>query len=342
MANFRLSKTEEIREQITQEQQRQILAYYRELYEEARSQLKSNRGLSEERLVLLMRRIENRMQEINNDIENDVVYSMETVCQSAVEEQREMLSAMGFASDTVAIAFQNVPLRVVESIQQGTVYQKGWTLSNAIWKNTREEQQKLQNIIATGTAQGKSAYEIAKDLEKYVKPGAAKQARTIYGWKYRKDSHGNWIYMRDSKGNILYDENGNPIRKRYRDSYYPGRVDYNALRLSRTMTSHAYQQSFERVNRNDPFVIGYKWLTSNFHSRICPLCLERAETDQYGLGVGVFPKDELPLDHPNGMCTFEAVMPDSMEEIAERIARWYESPVGTYPEIDNYAMDFLR
>ena len=96
------------------------------------------------------------------------------------------------------------------------------------------------------------------------------------------------------------------------------------------------------MNRNDPFVIGYRWLTSNFHGRMCDICRERAETDQYGLGTGVFPKDALPLDHPNGMCTFEAVMLDDMKTIAQKIGMWYNSPVGTYPDIDRYVLDFVQ
>lgn len=132
------------------------------------------------------------------------------------------------------------------------------------------------------------------------------------------------------------------VGEEIKDSFYFGQVDYNAQRLARTMISHAYQQSFENVNRNDPFVIGYRWLTSNFHGRVCDICRERAETDQYDLGTGVFPKDALPLDHPNGMCTFEAVMPDDMKTIAQKIGMWYNSPVGTYPEIDRYVLDFIQ
>ena len=178
-------------------------------------------------------------------------------------------------------------------------------------------QDDLSKIISFGTAQGKSAVEIAKELERYVDPSARKQAKTIQSWRY--------------------DKAGNKIK----DSVYFGKIDYNALRLARTLISHAYQQSFENVNRNDPFVIGYRWLTSNFHGRVCEICRERSETDQFGLGIGVFPKDQLPIDHPNGMCTFEAVIPDSMTDIARKIGQWYQAPIGTYPDIDRYALDFV-
>ena len=107
------------------------------------------------------------------------------------------------------------------------------------------------------------------------------------------------------------------------------------------MVSHAYQQTFANTNKNNPFVVGYRWLNSNFHGRVCEVCKEYATTDHHGLGVGIFPKDDFPLDHPNGMCTFEAVMSDDMDTIADRIGLWYQSPYGTFPDIDRYAQDFV-
>lgn len=113
---------------------------------------------------------------------------------------------------------------------------------------------------------------------------------------------------------------------------YPGtakKVDYNAQRLARTMVSHAYQQSFVQTTIKNPFVTKYKWEASN-SSRLCELCASRD-------GV-LFEKDELPLDHPNGMCTFTAVT-DSMVDIADRIADWVEGK--SDPELDDYE-DYLR
>lgn len=113
---------------------------------------------------------------------------------------------------------------------------------------------------------------------------------------------------------------------------YPGvakQVDYNAQRLARTMVSHAYQQSFVRTTQPNPFVTKYKWLASN-SGRVCELCGSRD-------GV-LFDKDDLPLDHPNGMCTFIAVMPDSLVDIADRISDWTQG--ADDPELDRYS-EFL-
>lgn len=109
---------------------------------------------------------------------------------------------------------------------------------------------------------------------------------------------------------------------------YPGTakvVDYNAQRLARTMVSHAYQQAFIRTTRKNPFVTKYRWLSSNSH-RVCELCASR--------DGAYFPKDDLPLDHPNGMCTYVAVMEDSMVDIADRIADWAQGKHD--PALDEY------
>lgn len=105
-------------------------------------------------------------------------------------------------------------------------------------------------------------------------------------------------------------------------------VDYNAQRLARTMVSHAYQQSFVRVTQKNPFVTKYQWLASN-SDRTCEICEERDGQ--------LFEKDDLPLDHPNGMCTFLAVIEDSPEQIADRLADWVEGKED--PDLDTWAKD---
>lgn len=114
---------------------------------------------------------------------------------------------------------------------------------------------------------------------------------------------------------------------------YPGTnkvVDYNAQRLARTMVSHAYQQAFVRITKPNPFVTKYRWLASN-SNRVCELCNSRD-------GV-LFEKDDLPMDHPNGMCTFTAVIDQPMTDIADRIADWALGQPD--PELDTFAQ-FLQ
>lgn len=97
---------------------------------------------------------------------------------------------------------------------------------------------------------------------------------------------------------------------------YPGtkkRVDYNAQRLARTMIGHAYQQSVAATTENNPFIDGILWISG--HTRTtCEICEER-----HGK---VFPADKLPLDHPNGKCSFAPQVDRSMDDIADELADW--------------------
>lgn len=317
---FNLNNSEKIRRGLTKTMQREIKNFYDDLLKEINTKINayssSNKSLTKQQLILLKRDIENSIENINKKVKQTVIGNMRIISESVVEDTHDFLLRSGFKESEALQAFMYVPDQIVKIIVTGQIYKKPWSLDGAIWGYNKQTQKIINNIISSGTAQGKSAYEIAKDLEKYVKPTASKKNRTISSWYTNSDG------------------------KKVKENFYFGRVDYNAQRLARTMVSHAYQESFERVNEKDPFVIGYQWDISNFHGRVCEICRGRAEQNDYGLGIGVFPKDQLPLDHPNGMCTFEAVIPDSMDDIARKIGEWYKSPVGTFPDIDEYANDF--
>ena len=108
---------------------------------------------------------------------------------------------------------------------------------------------------------------------------------------------------------------------------YKKQVDYNAQRLARTLVQHSYQQSFIAATKNNPFITEYVWISNG--SRVCELCMSR--DGQH------YKKDELPMDHPNGMCVMEPVVSDDM---VDKLADWFNSPDGTYPEIDEFAGNF--
>lgn len=290
------------------QQQKKIRKLYSDLYSDVQKEINKlgKNDLKTQNLVLLKRNINSRLKQLSSDIKNGIVSDMKTASIAVVEDCRTFLKQMGFKDSEIHNAFNYVPSQIVENIYTGNVYQNGWTFSKAIWRMEEQTRGKINELVAKGTAQGKSAYEVAKDIEKFVDPKAKKVSRKI-----------TWTDPRTGK----------------RDSFYFGQVDYNAQRLARTLIGHAYQQSFRRVNENDPFVTAYIWHSAGIHGRTCETCLERDGK--------LFKKDELPDDHPNGMCTYEAYIPDNMTDIADKIADWYEAPYGTYPDIDRYAEDFL-
>lgn len=287
-------------------QEAEIKEMYRELIEIVERDIASlsdkdniSAVMREFQLQRIKTGLQNAIETIGTRVNGVVRQSMTTTSQQMVDATKDFLKQVGFPNPLIKPAYQNVPAAIVERVASGQLYEGDWSLSKAIWADVKSKQSEINKIIAQGIALNKSSYDIAKDLETYVNPDAKKP------W--------NWGVV------------------------YPGTskvIDYNAQRLARTAVSHAYQQAFNECVAPNPFVEAVQW--NNAHSgKVCPFCQELAETDQYGLGEGIFPKGEEPLDHPNGMCYLTAVMVKSLEEVATDIRSWMLG--GSNPELDEYA-----
>ena len=240
---------------------------------------------------------------VGKEIQGLITSNMYTIADSVVASNVDWLKEFGFSEEGLNAAFSYIPHDVVQRLVTGQIYQGGWNLSQKIWSDSQQTQKDAYQIMARGLAEQKSVYEIAKDLESYVSPSARKNWNPV-------------LAMRNTKtGKIEY--------KRI----YKKQVDYNAQRLARTLAQHSYQQSFIAATEKNPFITSYRWHSNG--SRVCDLCLARH--------LKVFKKDELPMDHPNGMCVMEPVVADDM---VDQLANWFNSPDGTYPEIDAFAGNF--
>lgn len=293
MGKLNLNTADGIRVELTKQQQKEIEDLYRRVAKNIAKEAEkiprtTSDAMRQQYLKKLQKQVDDQLEKLGEEIQETITHNMALTAQAMVSANQQVLGSVGLY---IQGAFSRVPDDVVRSVATGQLYKGNWSLSKAIWGNTQKTQKDINTVIAEGIAQNKSAYAIAKDLEKYVNPSARKD------WDWAK------VYPGTSK-----------------------KVDYNAQRLARTAVSHAYQQSFVRTTQKNPFVTKYKWLGSNSH-RICPICAERDGK--------LFEKDELPLDHPNGMCTFLAVMEDSMVDMADRIADWTLGKED--PELDEYA-----
>ena len=325
MAKFNLKNAEQVRTSVTEKELKQIRKLYVETNRIVTERIKrlGFGDVQKQNLILLQRELRNRIDKINKEIETGIISDMRTVSSAVVDDTREFLLKCGFKESEIIEAFLYVPDQIIRNISLGNVYEGNWSFSNAIWKNTKQIQDVINQVISKGVGSGMTTQEIAKLLERYIDPSSTTESRKI---KFQK-------YQRDENGKIMYDKNGKPIPVGKTDTFYFGKIDYNAQRLARTLISHAYQQAFMAVNEKNPFVESYIWHSAGLHGRTCSICLGRDGQK--------FKKDELPLDHPNGMCTFEAYIPDSMSEIARKIGDWYNAPTGTYPDIDEYALSFI-
>lgn len=293
MANLKLHSSTNKRFTIAKKAQKEIEDFYLQMAKQAQKTAAKLDGtswsgtLQAQEYEKLAKRLEEAAKNVGSYVKKTVTDAANQTAEAAYKD------AVSEFADKAGLIFgkeyMHVPEDIVGSILQGKVYGGKWTLSGSIWGDTQWTQHDIETIVAQGVALNKSAYEIAKDLERYVNPSARKD------WEWSK--------------------------------VYPGtkrKVDYSAQRLARTMVAHAYQQSLERACAKNPFVDGYIWLSSN-SGRVCPICAAR--NGQF------YKKGDLPLDHPNGMCTFEAAMSKSMNEIADELAAWAKG------ESSNKALD---
>lgn len=309
---FELGTAEEVRYKQTVENQKKIYNFYKQMLKQTEQKLQNIKndgaGSAMQRLALYdaKKSLELSLNKFGRELETGMIESITEVSEAVVDDARKFLMKIGYDYNDIKDALYYVPDNVVQSLLNGTVYKGEWNFSSAIWTDIKNQQDDILKIVTEGLKTGKSAYDIAKDLERYVNPDAAKQ------WDWSKV----YPYMRK-------------------------KVDYNAQRLARTIINHAYQQSVIQSVKDNPFVTGIQWLSAYAHGRTCQLCISRATEDQYGLGAGIFPKDKVPLDHPNGLCTLAPYIADSLEDIGKMIGDWYHSPMGTYPLLDEYALTFI-
>lgn len=107
-------------------------------------------------------------------------------------------------------------------------------------------------------------------------------------------------------------------------------VDYNAQRLARTSINHAYQNSTIQSCKPNPFIEGIEWHSAMIHGRTCEICRERHGE--------IFPKDDVPLDHPNGLCTMLPYIPKDTMTVATELRVWLDGE--NNPILDEWYQEY--
>lgn len=293
MNTINLNRADTMREQMTKTQLKRIRVSYKRAWEELLRKEKalnlSKNSTNKATLNKLKEQLIKAYNDITKELEMMNLLDMEGISKEVFDDFKDYYKTLGMSD--VEKFYITVPKNVVDKIINGKIYDTKWYYSDAIWGNNKIVQESINKVVADGVAQGKSIFEIAKDLEKYVNPSRRKP------WKWSK--------------------------------VYPGSsavIDYNAQRMARTLIAHAYQQSIIEAAKNNPFIDGIKWHSALIHGRTCQICRDR--------NGKVYKPDELPLDHPNGLCTMIPVAMD-LDEVGDRLAAWVKGK----PDkgIDRYA-----
>lgn len=282
----------------TKKLEKEIAAFYREAAKEIAEKLSKipdgSRVLQRQMLNQIASQLKKRTKIIDKKISEIIKAGAIATAKDVIDANNDFMASVGLE---IKGAFFNVPENVVENLLNGTVYRRDWSYSEAIWGSGNKVRKDIDRIVAKGIAEGKSTYEIAKDLETYVNPSARKP------WDWSK------VYPGSNK-----------------------KVDYNAQRLARTLVQHSYQQAFRQSVEKNPFVEGVRWHSAFAAGRTCQVCKDR--------DGNIYEKGKEPLDHPNGLCWLEAVIPKSMDQIADEIIRWGEGERN--PALDMYALELSK
>ena len=278
---------------IIKEQEKQIKQIYNNIY------LKVSKKLSKVNPNTLSKRY---LEELKKVIESEIIVSNKKISKTIktnTQKSSELANNVQLdffmsidkeyglnMKDAFASMFSKIPKEAMNEILFGKAYKDRRGLSERIWLDTKKFNKDIDYIIAEGIAAKKSTYEIAKDLEVYVNPKAAKS----FEWLK--------VYPNANKKT----------------------VDYNAQRLARTSIQHAFQQAQKRSCRKNPYVEYIRWLSSNT-SRTCELCDSRNNQ--------LFKIKDVPLDHPNGICTTIPEITMSFDEIGEELNRWVNGEANT-------------
>lgn len=283
---------------LTQSSAKKIRNLYKEVCDDLVAYSSKSNGFNKVYYNDYMKYVKSRVKELDNKILELTKANTTTAGQIAAGVHGDYFNNIGKDFDLdipndILMDFFSIPDDVLLRILQGDLYKDGVSLSNRIWKGSQHTVKDINYIITKGIAMKKPYTEIMKDVEIFLNPSAIKS------WEWR--------------------------------NVYPGvskKVDYNAQRLVRTSINHAFYNSNIESCKKNPFVDGVKWNLSGAHySRQVErfgedICDEYTSSDNYGLGPGIFPKDKVPIPHPNCLCYQTAHITKSYNEIGKELGAW--------------------
>jgi hypothetical protein len=188
----------------------------------------------------------------------------------------------------VPAAFATVPRDAVQAVISRSY--KGKVFSDRIWDLRKFSQNAVQDTVAKGILQGKSAYEMSKELEAFLlmSQDEAKAFARVWAEKHTDEWKAAWKTR--------------------------GRLKYNTRRLARTEINNAYREGAVQSAKRAPWVKGVKWNLSGSHVKP-DICDDWATG---GDGNGVYAPGDAPIDHANGLCflTDELVSDEELAQIS--------------------------
>lgn len=224
----------EARDEITKRQEREIRKLYNEWAREVREQANQmskvgtpDSASQSRELAQLYYQLRSASKQLTAEINTSIQGNVEYMANAVTNCNKRWLHNLGFTNASIDTKFSLAKDMAIRNIITGNVYTTGYSLSSRLWQIETNTIKDIYSVVAKGIAQNMSVYDIAKMLEKYIRPDA---------------------------------------RVSYTMGVHHQVTDYSAQRLARTLIQHAYQQTLVALTKDNPFVNGYIWHANGAHS----------------------------------------------------------------------------
>lgn len=282
MNEFKLGNAEKLRDRLTKEQEQEIANTYKQVADKVKKKLKSIPNNGTATSALKKQQLQQLKKLLDSEYKSMRDKIGKQIEQKAKETtQGPINAAKEFAKKLGFVKLEGSYASVPNDVISSIVTGQVYDGDWSLSSALWKDVQHKQKDINKVIADGVSMNKSAFDIAKDLEEYVDPKAKKSWDWK----------------------------------KVYPGvssKIDYSAQRLARTMPAHAYQQSLEATVKNNPFIDGYIW-HSGTGKRTCEICRERDGK--------FFAKGKLPMDHPNGRCTF-ITKGQSMMDISNRLADW--------------------
>ena len=282
MNEFKLGNAEKLRDRLTKEQEQEIANTYKQVADKVKKKLKSIPNNGTATSALKKQQLQQLKKLLDSEYKSMRDKIGKQIEQKAKETtQGPINAAKEFAKKLGFVKLEGSYASVPNDVISSIVTGQVYDGDWSLSSALWKDVQHKQKDINKVIADGVSMNKSAFDIAKDLEEYVDPKAKKSWDWK----------------------------------KVYPGvssKIDYSAQRLARTMPAHAYQQSLEATVKNNPFIDGYIW-HSGTGKRTCEICRERDGK--------FFAKGKLPMDHPNGRCTF-ITKGQSMMDISDRLSDW--------------------
>ena len=283
------------KKELTKKQQEEIIRVYSKAYKDTIEKGLKKAGNDPKKIDKLTKAY---ATQIYNELNDLVVKYNSQISKEIVQAQADIINAFLDTDDKKFMAQVNKLVditnrKTIQQMIQGNIYNDNKGLSKRLWSITNRSGDKISTAINSCIAQGMGAADMSQNLKEFAMGG-----------------HHTW--------------SRNKIREKLGDGYArkygSGGLDYEALRLARTTLTHQAQISVINSSKVNPYLQFVKWHSDHQAGRTCQQCIDRDGQ--------LFKIDEVPLDHPNGMCWIQPVYSidgkteATPEEIAGDMKAW--------------------